>query len=161
MKLRRFLRMDALVTGTAILAGLALGAGLRVAMRVVALTDREPGTTFTVGGTVGILIFSVIVSVPFAAAYLGARRLLPSTIRARRVAFGVVLVVLPGLPFLIAFSEIREIGHAWLNRAMFGSVIFVWGMAISGAFEWLDRTIRRPGVKRAGRVPEHATVPVR
>jgi hypothetical protein len=161
MKLRRFLRMDAVMIGTAVLAGLALGAALRVAMRVVALTDREPGTTFTVGGTIGILIFSVVISVPFAAIYLAVRRLLPSTLRARRVAFGLVLLVLPGVPFLLGFSEIREIGHPWLNRVMFGSVILVWGIAVSGAFEWLDRTIRRPGARPEGRVPEPATAQVR
>jgi hypothetical protein len=153
--------MDGIVTLTALLSGLAFGMGLRVAMRVVAFTDAEPGTTFTVGGTVGILIGAVMASVAFAAAYLAVRRLLPSSVLARRLAFGVVVLVVPGLPFLGGFPEIREIGIPWLNRVMFGGVIIGWGMAIAASFEWLDRRVARPAVRHAERFPRETVAAVR
>jgi hypothetical protein len=56
----RALRWIVIVLATALVAGIAGGVGARIAMRVVALTDSDPGTTFTAGGTFGIVLVAVV-----------------------------------------------------------------------------------------------------
>jgi hypothetical protein len=56
----RALRWIVIVLATPLVAGIAGGVGARLAMRVVALTDSDPGTTLTLGGTFGIVLVAVV-----------------------------------------------------------------------------------------------------
>lgn len=50
---RRFMRAVGIGLAAVAVGGVAVGAGARLAMRVVAVTDETPATTFTPGGTLG------------------------------------------------------------------------------------------------------------
>ena len=58
------------------LGGVVAGVGARIAMRVVALIASGVGS-FSLGGTLAILLFGVIVGMPFGALFVGVRRWLP------------------------------------------------------------------------------------
>jgi hypothetical protein len=142
----RGLRMAGIIVVAGLVAGTALGAGMRLAMRIVALTDGSPGTRFTVAGTLLILIVVNVLLLPVAALFLAVRRLFKGSPRRRGAIFGLWLVV----PFLaLPAREAIEIGFVPLNVVMFGSLIVLYGVVLSVTMSRLERRIRRPGGARA------------
>jgi hypothetical protein len=142
-KVLRALRLAGLLLLAEVVAGVTLGIGMRVAMRVVALTDDSPGTAFTLGGTLGIIAAVTVLLLPVAALFLGVRRFLKGSPRRRGAIFGLWLV----LPLLaLPAREAFEIGFVPLNVAMFGSLFVLYGVVLSVTLHRLERRIRQPGV---------------
>ncbi|MGH2521200.1 MAG: hypothetical protein ACRDH2_01745, partial [Anaerolineales bacterium] len=87
------------------LGGLAAGAGARLAMRGVALLAGQP-PGFTLGGTLAILLFGVILGLPFGALFASVRRWLPGAWPWQGLIFGVILtLVFVAPPFLLTRPE--------------------------------------------------------
>jgi hypothetical protein len=152
---RSFARGTWIYVRAQVLAGAALGLALRLAMRVVALTDDAPGTVFTFGGTMAIMIIvgvmSGFVSLPF---FLFRRRM-PGTPAVRGLLFGAAIVPLAGA-FLI--GEAVTIGIPLLNIPLFCSLIVGYGVLFSVVVARLDaRATRRAWDRAAARLsPEPA-----
>jgi hypothetical protein len=142
----RGLRMSGILALAGLVAGMALGSGMRLAMRIVALTDGTPGTAFTLGGTLMILIFVTLLLMPAAPLFLAVRRFIKGSPRRRGAIFGLWLVV----PLLaLPAREAIEIGFVPLNVVMFGSLFVLYGVILSLTMSMLERRIRRPGVRGA------------
>jgi hypothetical protein len=146
----RALRMAGIIFLAGLVAGIALGTGMRLAMRVVALTDGEPGTAFTLGGTLLILVFVTVLLLPVAVLFLAVRRFFRGSSLRRGAIFGLWLVV----PFLaLPAREAIQIGFVPLNVVMFGSLFVLYGVILSVTMSALERRIRRPGAVRAASLP--------
>ena len=139
----RALRCIVIVLATALVAGIAGGVGARLAMRVVALTDSDQGTTFTAGGPVGIVLVAVVLGTIIAAIYSLTQRLIRGSLIRKGLVLAGVLVVFPGLR-LVA-GEVVSIGQWWLNLPMFLVVDLLYALAISFTWAWLDRALPSPG----------------
>jgi hypothetical protein len=145
-KVLRALRMAGILLLAEVVAGMALGTGMRLGMRVVALTDGEPGTEFTPGGTLAILAVVTVLLFPVAALFLAVRRFFRGSPRRRGAILGLWLVVpLLALPAREAF----QIGFVPLNVVMFGSLFVLYGVLLSVMMCALERRIHRPGAARA------------
>jgi hypothetical protein len=138
----RALRWIVIVLATALVAGVAGGVGARLAMRVVALTDSDPGTTFTPGGTFGIVLVSVVLGAIIVAIYSLSQRLIRGSLMRKGLVLAGVLVVFPGL--VLVAGEAVSIGRWWLNLPLFLAVDILYALAISFTWAWLDRAIPRP-----------------
>ena len=142
----RGLRMTGIIVVAGLAAGTVLAIGMRLAMRVVALTDGSPGTRFSVGGTLLILIGVNVLLLPVAALFLAVRGLFQGSPRRRGTIFGLWLVV----PFLaLPAREAFVIGFVPLNVVMFGSLFVLYGVVLSVTMSGLERRIRRPGGVRS------------
>jgi ABC-2 type transport system ATP-binding protein len=119
---------------------------MRLAMRVVALTDATPGTVFTPGGTLGILAAVTVLLFPIAALFLAVRRFFSGSPLRRGTIFGLWLIV-PGLVF--PAREAFQIGFVPLNVVMFGSMFVLYGVVLSVTVTMLERRVRRPRTARA------------
>lgn len=139
------LRAPFAISLAGLLGGLALGAGLRLAMRIAAMMGG--GREVSVGGTVALVAGVAIFTAPLAFALAGLRRILPLGGRAAAVACGLALLALTS-PFLLGEGELAERGALWVNRLTFGACSYGYGFATSVA---LDRMRARIGVARAGR----------
>lgn len=135
------LRWLATVVVTALVAGILAGLAARLAMRIVALTDQEPGTAFTFGGTLGIVVIGIIFDAIVTALYspFGIRGS-GSDVR-RGLILGSVLVVIPGL---LNLGEAIEVGRPLLNIPMFVGVALLNGLAIAMTFGRLHRVLPAP-----------------
>jgi hypothetical protein len=142
----RILRWLTVVGVGSVAGGLVLGLWGRAAMRVVAVVDPTTSPSFTVGGTVAILIVAVILSLPAAMLFLGLRRFLGQGEARQSAAFGLALLAFPGLLFLLRFGELHELGLLWLNVGMFGAMFVAWGGSVAAGVTWADR--RLPGRRR-------------
>jgi hypothetical protein len=151
----RALRWIVIVLATALVAGIAGGVGARIAMRVVALTDSDPGTTFTAGGTFGIVLVAVVLGAIVVVIYSLTQRLIRGSLMRKGLVLAGVLAVFPGLR-LVA-GEAVSIGRWWLNLPMFLIVDLLYALSISFTWAWLDRVLPRPGrpqeLERAEPVP--------
>jgi hypothetical protein len=157
MRLRRFFRLALIVALAQLMTGITVGAGARLAMRIVALTDDSPGTVFTAGGTLIILFAVALVASPLAVIFVAIRRIVSGSDLRRGVKFGMV-VAIPGL--LLPASEAFQIGIVPLNVLMFGGLFVGYGALLSVSIAALERRIRRPGIEVPGpvRLPGAARV---
>lgn len=142
----RVVRWLGAVVATAIVAGLIAGLAARLAMRAVALTDAEPGTEFTVGGTAGIVVAAVIVDVLAAAFYSPFAINIPGSDVKKGLVLGVVLI---GIPGLLILPEAIEVGRPLLNVPMFAGVALLNGIVIALTFGWVYRASPLPGADQA------------
>lgn len=129
MRWGRFLRTARTVLLAQVLTGSILGLCARLAMRVVALTDETPGTAFTVGGTLGILIAFIVLSTPATLVYLLVRRFLPGATVVKGLTFGFLELVVVGIRFLSG-GEVQAIGVPALNVVLFGGLFLLHGAVL-------------------------------
>lgn len=80
-------------------AGALLGIGLRVGMRAVAIVAGEP-TSFSIGGSVFVLMLGVILGATFGGLYSATRRWLPE--HSEGLVFGLLVGALFWFPFFEA-----------------------------------------------------------
>jgi len=110
-------------------------------MRVVALTDQEPGTKFTIGGTLGILVAAVILDTIATALYSPFGINIPGSDVKKGLVLGAILIGIPGLLFL---GEAIDVGRPLLNIPMFAGVALLNGIVITVTFGWLHRRLPAP-----------------
>jgi len=141
-------RADWIVRGLALggLAGLAIGplagAGARIVMRVFAVAVDRP-IEFTFGGTVGLIVFGVILGPAAAIGYVAVRRFLPGPWPLRGLAYGVLLAGLVGLAFSSAPAG-EALPDPALGTTLFASLAVVVGFVSASATSWLDTRLGVP-----------------
>ncbi len=119
--------------------GLAMGAGLRLAMRLAAVTEGQE-TVFTPGGTLFLLVAGGSFGLLLGPLYGAVRRWVPGRGTGRGAVFGMVLAVLAGvLLFSDSDSEARVIGAASVNVLSFGLSFTAWGVVAEWSWARLDR----------------------
>ncbi len=119
---------------------LVLGVGLRLAMRVVAVTDSTRTPEFTAEGTAFILIGIGLMLGAVAGGYLGGLRHILGLRRRSVAIIGTIALV----PLLFGDSEttdeLLELGlGGWLNIPMFVSIVFAFAWVQDAIARWLDR----------------------
>ena len=136
-----------------VVASLIAGIGARIVMRIVALTAHLPlqftvatlyiiffGLFFgTIAGFVYIVCIAVLSSSPKVSKYL------PGPIW-RDLAFGVLLLVIVGLPSVLLPLLPREdfaLGIPMLNRIMFGTLVIIYGLSLGVAEKVFDHYLPR------------------
>jgi hypothetical protein len=140
-QIARALRWLATVVITALVAGVVGGLVARLAMRVVALTDDEPGTLFTVGGTLGIVVVAVVLNAVATALYSPIAINLSGSDVKKGLVLGAVLIVIPGL---IVLGEAIDVGRPLFNVPMFAGVAVLDGLVIAVTFGRLHRALPAP-----------------
>jgi hypothetical protein len=144
------------ILGIGILAGLIasliISISARIIMRVVALNAHQlPG--FSIAGTLRIIVIGVFVGFVPGFAYAlcmlflsnapKVSKHLPGSIW-RGFAFGLLLVVIVGLPSILISSpllpeEDLNLGNPLLNRIMFAALPLLYGIALGGTEAILNR----------------------
>jgi hypothetical protein len=137
---RRRLRLFATAIGGGIVAGLALGVALRLAMRVAAMMGG--GTELSVGGTLAVVVLSVIPGTVLSVVVAALRRVVevPPLVLAPLVAAGGMLMILVGE---ITGPELSQRGALWANVPMFVASFALYGFVLVKAQRrieaWWDR----------------------
>ena len=151
--IRRLARAVWLFVRAQVIAGLALGLMLRLAMRVVALSSgRAP--VLTVEGTTFILVVAIVLSAVPNLAFFVLRRRVGGTPLHRGITFGLCMVAVGSLAVL---PEALTVGHPWLNVPMFWAILVGDGVVFSLV---VDRLERRSERRRAGGLsPVESPVP--
>jgi len=122
-----------------IAGGVVAGVGARISMRGVALAANIP-PSFSIGGTLAILVFGAILGIPFGLLFVAVRPRLPGS-RWRGLIFGVVLVLVFVVP---PFLLIRPEGELALLPPLTGLSLFaplpiIYGVVTQAAAERLER----------------------
>lgn len=132
-------------TGIAVLAGAAggivAGLGARLAMRIVADTIGQY-PVLTVEGTLLILLIGAIFGVALGAPYGAIQRVLPGRAPAKGLLYGLLLLLLLGLPLLAppAQGELALAPEA-LGKGMFGFLFVVYGLSTALCYAALERVL--------------------
>ncbi len=107
-------------TLSGVIGGVVAGVVARFSMRGVALAAGiEPG--FSIGGTLGILVFGAIMGIPFALIFAGVRRFIPLPERWKGLAYGVIL----GTLFVVAPFLFLAEGELDLIPPAVGILLFI------------------------------------
>ncbi len=135
-------------------AGLIAGIGARIIMRVVAITSHMP-VGFSVAGTLVILVNGIVIgfAVGFVltiftvvlSAYPKAQKYIPGPIW-RGLIWGVLLVLIFGLPLFLSSSFPNPditFGMPLLNKSMFATLFFIYGIILGIAEKTYDRYLPR------------------
>lgn len=126
--------------GAGLAAGLVLGVAARFVMRIIALEAGRPGN-FSLGGTVDVVAFGMLLGTPLAVLFWSVRSRLP----VRRPLAGLVLGLLMfGVLALVPPPSARSAMaatpdtplHTLLELAI---LLAVWGCAVDGASLWVTR----------------------
>ena len=135
-----------LVTGAA--AGALIGGiGARAAMRVVALLG-EGIPSFSVGGTLGILLMGAMLGAIGGLGFAVVRRLLrlqasnrTSSLRdvLAGAGYGAILSVLTVLPFFLSPTGELTLASPLVGAALFGWIPLAYGLALGITTPWLER----------------------
>lgn len=156
-----FARRLCAATVAALCAGLVGAGGGRVAMRIMALTspDRKGALTaadavigrFTLGGTIGLILFTAFLSVPVGWAYALTRRWVPGRGRLKALVFGFTLASLLGWTLIDSHNRDFFILHPRsLAIALFLALPFLYGVILASVLEPIERFYAR----RSFRVPD-------
>ena len=151
---RRFAWYAALALAGGVIAGvLVIGAGGRLAMRLLAVTagDAAQGRVteadeivgrITVDGTIGFVLFNgVFGGIVFAGPYLVVRRFLPSG-RLGGAAFGLALLIVLGTtldPLRRENSDFDIVGPGWLAVVAFSALAIAFGVALAAVMARLSQ----------------------
>ena len=135
-----------LVTGAAA-GGLIGGIGARLAMRVVTLLG-EGVPSFTVGGTIGIMLMSAILGAIGGLGFALVRWLLrlrtsEGTSSLRNIlagaGYGAILAALVVLPFFLAPTGELSLAPPLVGAALFGWIPLAYGLTLGITTPWLER----------------------
>lgn len=139
--------------GVGMLAGMfagivAGGIGGRIVMRISAMmylrenpnasaitesSGRQVGT-FTLGGTLELLIQGAFMGFAGGLAYIVVKRWLPASIRLRGITFGLILLVILGTMVIDSNNDdFQRFGPPALNVAMFASIFILFGALVAPA----------------------------
>lgn len=140
-------------------AGLILGIGARIVMRIVAITAHIP-LTFTLDGTLGLVMgvffigfvagFVYLIGVLILYRIARVRKHLPGPVW-RGLVFGVLLLALTQwIIYANSQSLVGDInlGIPLLNKALFAVLAIVYGFALGAGEKFFDRILPRPAQPR-------------
>jgi len=141
-----------------LIASLITGIGARIIMRIVALTAHvQPG--FSIAGTFHIVFIALLVGIVPGFVYALGMFFLSNSTKVskhlpgsmwRGLAFGLLLVVIVGLPNVLMPSpllpeEDLNLGIPFLNKSMFAALPLLYGITLGGAEKVFDHYLpRRP-----------------
>ena len=155
--IRDQLRVAAAVTAVGFVVGAVVGGlGGRLAMRVLAITsdDRLKGlltddearvNQFTLGGTVGLVLFVGFGGVALAVIYLAARRAMPRSVGLRAAIYGALFWSLMGSGVFDPDGfDFRRLSPRWLAVLMFTVIFVAVGALVAlGVERYVDAWPRR------------------
>ena len=143
-------RMMSIGLLASLIAGLFVGIGARIIMRIVAVTAHMP-PGFSIGGTLNIVFLVLILGTMPGFVYavclfcLGSSTKVSKYLPAafwRGFAYGVLLLVILGLPSVLIPLLPREdlsLGMPLLNKSMFAALALIYGLTLGGTEALLDR----------------------
>ena len=144
-----------------LIASLIAGIGARIIMRIVALNTHMP-LSFTVAGTFHIVFLVLLLGIVPGFVYALGIFILSSSTKVskylpgpmwRGLAFGVLLLVIVGLPSVLIPLLPREdlaLGIPLLNKIMFAALPLIYGLTLGGAEKVFDHYLpRRPTSAKA------------
>jgi hypothetical protein len=175
---RRFTWYAALALTGGVISGITvIGAGGRLAMRLLAVTGGDQAQRriteadevvgeITVGGTVGFVLFvGIFGGVIGAALYLVVRRFLPPGWLGG-AAFGLALLVVLGTtvdPLRPENPDFEIVGPGWVAVLVFGALAVAYGVSLAAVVqrlsEWLPLVARDRGVLLRYALPAVIAVP--
>jgi hypothetical protein len=138
--------------------GVVAGLGARLAMRGVALAAGLE-TSFTLGGTLVIVIFGLMLGTPFGVGFMALRSLLPGAGAWKGLVYGLLLFVVFLAPPLLFYRE----GEALLASPLIGVSLFAplplaYGITVAGAALFVESRLHRTAAPRpAIRLPAVVT----
>lgn len=140
MKILRLLQTAILASTT---SGIVIGLLARLAMTALTLLSGTSNNfsrlTFTVPGTIRILVVPMLFGIPFALMLVAIRRYLPGQGWRKLLSYGVVTFIFPGLLSLADSSfKLNEANQTW-GLALFASLNFTYGFLLGMAIEYLER----------------------
>src|SRR3990170_4149118 len=140
---------------TGLVAGLIIGAGFRIAMRLAAIVDPR-AVEFTVGGSLFVATVGIVAGIPMALLYVGVFR----RFRGGRWVLGVasaalVAVGLVGDPA----GEASVVGERWMNAVTFPIWFLVASLAMGPIFRYAGRRVRLASRLAAGALAGFALGP--
>jgi hypothetical protein len=146
-----------------LIASLITGIGARIIMRIVALTAHMP-PGFSIEGSLNIVFivlllgfvpgFVYAVCIFFLSSSPKVSKYLPGPMW-RGLAFGVLLLVIGGLPSVLIPllpKEDLNLGIPLLNRSMFAALPLIYGITLGGAEVILDRYLPRTPASPEGEI---------
>ena len=134
-----WLRLVSLGILSGLLVGILMGIAARIAMRIVALVVDQ-GLEFSIGGTLGIILVVSFSSMLLGLIFVAVRKYLPGTGLFKGLAFGGIVFLCIGIPFLLGlFGPPDEIsvGPPLLGRSIFGVLFLIYGLVVEMIFERL------------------------
>jgi hypothetical protein len=146
-----------------LIAGLIAGISARIVMRIVALTAHMP-PGFSIAGTFNVVFLGFILGFIAGFIYTGCVVALSSSRKVRKylpgpmwrgLAFGVLLLVIGGLPSVIIPllpKEDLNLGIPLLNKSMFAALPLIYGITLGGAEAILDRYLPRKPASPEGEI---------
>jgi len=128
--------------GRGLLAGLAGGilwaVAARLAMRIVAVIDGG-GTSFSVGGTIVVLLAGVLIGMPLALLFALLRRRLPTSTVSSGLIAGAILALLLTPPIMLLGGEVLDNGlltaPVLTAIALFAGLFFLFGITIAQTYD--------------------------
>ncbi|MGI8424727.1 MAG: hypothetical protein ACR2NO_11575 [Chloroflexota bacterium] len=128
------------------LAGLLVGVGARIAMRLIALAGSQP-PVLNIGGTLTVLVTGIAYGIAGGVIYGAVRERLPGTGASKGLAFGLLVLLLFGPVYFLA-DQVGELHVAPLVDIATFSLLFVLGGVIIGvAAESLERRLPPFGLR--------------
>ena len=131
------------------LAGLIVAVGGRVAMRVVAIADPsgmelDDVSTGVTGETLWIFIVVPISAVKGGLLFMLIRRWLPGSRLMTGLAFGLLVLVLLGIPLML-IDEAFSYGPPALTFTLFGALFVAYGVCVVFIVGWLEGALAPAG----------------
>lgn len=147
-------RMVGAIFLSSLIAGLIVGIGARLVMRIVAITAHIP-LTFTFDGTFGLVMIGFFVGFIAGFVYLICILILYSSAKVRKhfpgpiwrgLAFGVLLLVLTQVIIYVNSQSLVgdiNLGIPLLNKALFAALALVYGLALGLGEKLFERILPR------------------
>lgn len=133
------------VVAAGILAGMSCGVvagiGARIAMRIVAL-EAGQRPSFSVGGSIAIVILGVVLGIPAGLLFIALRRWLPGPRLVKGLVLGLMLVLLFAWPF--AAGNIELAISPRLGLALFLPLFVIAGVMVALVVAPLERRLPEP-----------------
>ena len=134
-----------------IAGGIVAGTGARITMRIVALIAEGRGS-FSLGGTLAILIFGAVLGIPFGLLFVGVRRWLPGPAWLKGLIFGAAgALIFVAPPFLLVEPEGElAIVSPLIGLSLFAPLPVAYGLVAAPLAHWLDHKHRAAPERRVG-----------
>ena len=127
------------------IAGLVVGIGARINMRIVTLSIHQaPVLTLA---TLSIVFMGLLLGICPGILYVMVRKYLPGPGLLKGIAFGILLFLMIGLPvFLQSSSPDSELslGPPYLAKSLFGALFLIYGIILALAEARLRRYMPAP-----------------